>query len=142
MPKRSLLANLGKLEESRRLLAQAVQLKPESGEAHFNLGIVLERQSDSDAAFEHYLKALECGFDQARLHFRLAVLYSRRQDHRNALDHLAAAFQRDPAKLVPLVYDSLRAVSGDFDAIRYTPEFNALMEQYRQYWIPEDRADP
>lgn len=132
-----LRANLGAPEEAARLLSRAVELQPGSGEAHFNLGIVQERLEQPQSAFEHYLKSLQLGYDAARLHFRVAVLYARSSDREKALEHLAKAFERDPSNLVPLVFDSLRAVTGDFDGIRYTREFNELMERHRRYWQPE-----
>lgn len=138
----SLLANQGREDESRGLLERSVELRPDSGEPHFTLGIVLERIGRSASAREHYQKALDKGFDSARLRFRLAVLESRAGRRDEAMTHLAACFAREPEKYVPIVFQDLRAVTGDFDSIRYTGAFKELMDRYQEYWTLGEEPSP
>jgi len=47
----------GRYDEAKALFAQAVSAAPNSGEAHYNLGLVLFRLGETDAAREHFIQA-------------------------------------------------------------------------------------
>ena len=47
----------GRYDEAKSLFAQAVSAAPNSGEAHYNLGLALFRLGESDAAREQFIQA-------------------------------------------------------------------------------------
>lgn len=47
----------GRYDEAKALFAQAVTAAPTSGEAHYNLGLVLFRLGETDAAREQFIQA-------------------------------------------------------------------------------------
>lgn len=47
----------GQYEEAKSLFAQAVSAAPNSGEAHYNLGLAMFKLGDTDAAREHFIQA-------------------------------------------------------------------------------------
>ncbi|OGW67569.1 MAG: hypothetical protein A3H49_07745 [Nitrospirae bacterium RIFCSPLOWO2_02_FULL_62_14] len=47
----------GQYDEAKSLFAQAVSSAPNSGEAHYNLGLVLFKLGDTGAAREHFMQA-------------------------------------------------------------------------------------
>jgi Flp pilus assembly protein TadD len=125
------------LEEAEKNLRAATEVRPDSGEARFALGAQLERAGRSDDAQMEYLKALDAGYDDARLHFRLAVLFARRGEKDRALSHFAVAFEREPEKYVPIVREELKAVRSELDSIRYSDAFNKLLEKYASVDSPK-----
>ncbi len=47
----------GRYDEAKALFAQAVAAAPNSGEAHYNLGLALFKLGEADAAREHFIQA-------------------------------------------------------------------------------------
>lgn len=47
----------GRYDEAKALFAQAVSAAPNSGEAHYNLGLALFKLGDTEAAREHFMQA-------------------------------------------------------------------------------------
>jgi tetratricopeptide (TPR) repeat protein len=47
----------GRYDEAKGLFAQAVSAAPNSGEAHYNLGLALFKLGDTDMAREHFIQA-------------------------------------------------------------------------------------
>jgi Tfp pilus assembly protein PilF len=47
----------GQYDEAKSSFAQAVSAAPNSGEAHYNLGLALFKLGDTDAAREHFMQA-------------------------------------------------------------------------------------
>ena len=126
----TLLSKLDEMKQARRLLEQAVELNPDDGPAHYNLALVLDARKDLDQAQVHYLKALDHGVDSAHAHFRLTFLWARQGAKEEALKHLQQAFEKGAETYVRLVADELLKVSSELDSIRYTDEFNELLEQF------------
>ena len=52
-------AQLGRVQEAIGHWRQALQIKPDYAEAHYNLGYVLVDQGQTTEAVEHYQKALD-----------------------------------------------------------------------------------
>lgn len=126
----TLLFNLDEMKQARRLLEQAVELKPDDGSANYNLALVLDEEKDLDRAQVHYLKALDRGVDSAHAHFRLTFMWARQGEREKALEHLQQAFEKEAETYVRVIADELLKISSELDSIRYTDEFNALLERY------------
>lgn len=126
----TLLLDLDETKQARRLLEQAVELSPDDGPANYNLALVLDEVKDLSEAQIYYLKALDRGVESAHAHFRLTFLHARQGDKEAALQHLEQAFEKDAETYVRLVADELLKVSSELDRIRYTDQFNRLLEQY------------
>jgi tetratricopeptide (TPR) repeat protein len=126
----TLLFNLDEMKRARRLLEQAVELNPDDGPANYNLALVLDEAKDLDQAQIYYLKALDHGVDSAQAHFRLTFMWARQGAKKEALKHLQQALEKEAETYLRLVTDELRKVSSELDSIRYTDEFNGLLEQY------------
>lgn len=47
----------GRFDEAKSIFLQAVSAAPQSGEAHYNLGLALFKLGDTDAAREHFIQA-------------------------------------------------------------------------------------
>ena len=124
------MLDLDETKQARRLLEQAVELSPDDGPANYNLALVLDEVKDLSEAQIYYLKALDRGVESAHAHFRLTFLHARQGDKEAALQHLEQAFEKDAETYVRLVADELLKVSSELDRIRYTDQFNRLLEQY------------
>lgn len=75
---------LGKLRQDAALLQRALALNPRFGEAHFELGAVLEGQRDWPAAIRSFLAASQLAPKNPAPHYRLARLYARTGDRTRA----------------------------------------------------------
>ena len=133
----SLHAGLGQPDQAIDYLGQALQVKPQSGAAHYNLALMLDTKKEYGDAQTHYLKAIQNGIEKPEAHFRLAVLYARQSEPEKALIHLEVAFRENPQKFVPLVVTELRQVRSDLDSIRYRRDFNDLLKKHQAQALPE-----
>ena len=127
----SLHAGLGQPDQAIDNLGRALQVKPQSGPAHYNLALMLDTKKEYGDAQTHYLKALQHGIEKPEAHFRLAILYARQSEPEKSLKHLEVAFRKKPQKFVPLVLTELRQVRSDLDSIRYRRDFNDLLKTYQ-----------
>jgi len=134
-----LLRDLGRTEKSLELLQKALESDPDSGPAHVQMALLMEKLKKPDQALEHYSKAISAGTNDHRAFYRIAILYSSKGESRQALNHLQSAFEQAPDRYVARVVNSLRKVRNDFEQIRYLPEFQELLDQYKEYW-PESRS--
>ena len=105
-------------------------MSPDDGPANYNLALVLDEVKDLSEAQIYYIKALDRGAEIAHAQFRLTFLHARQGDKEAALQHLEQAFEKDAETYVRLVADELLKVSSELDSIRYTDQFNRLLEQY------------
>ena len=88
-------------------LTKAIAVKPGYGEAHSNLGVLLEATGRPDEAFDHYRKALESRPDNVAAHANLARLLMKRGRPDRALDHLEHLQRLQPEN--PVVLANLAA---------------------------------
>ncbi|MBI4446968.1 MAG: tetratricopeptide repeat protein [Acidobacteria bacterium] len=123
-------ANLNQLDAAARYFEEAVRVSA-SPQAHLYLGIVRDRQKLYQQAQVHYQKALDLGLEDAQAHFRLAAFFSLRSQRVQALRHLQRALEMDSAKYVSLLLQDLKNVHSEFDNIRYTEEFEKLLNRFR-----------
>jgi predicted CXXCH cytochrome family protein len=87
------LRGLHRLDDAERQLRTAVELDPQSPDAHYQLGSLLEEQSRQEEAFAEYTAAVRVRPDFAQAHLALANLLIRRGEIEAAASHL-----RDAAK--------------------------------------------
>jgi hypothetical protein len=97
------LAGSGRLDDALPHLRAAVELSPESGAAHANLGLVLGETGALDEAVEHLERAIELEPGLAPPHFMLGRIAEHRGDLERAWRHYFDAARNDPfyADLVP-----------------------------------------
>ena len=70
-----LLAQQGKSREAIAQFSQALQVEPDSAEAHNSLGALLARQGELSKAIEHFREALRIkpGFRKAQRNLQIAL---------------------------------------------------------------------
>src|SRR5690606_3822688 len=98
---------------------------------YLQLGIIADRLERSTDAIQYFRKALALGLDNGLIYYRLGFLLAARGEQAEAVKHFSEAFARDAARFVPPVLDELRNVQSPLDSIRYTAEFNELLDRYR-----------
>lgn len=74
---------------------KAATLNPADGEAHLNLGIVLEERGQTAEAVEHYQRSVAISPDEADAHFRLGRIARREKRHAEAIGHFNAVVSID-----------------------------------------------
>lgn len=77
----------------------AVRLVPDLASAHYNLGIVLQRQNSADQAIRQYRQAIALSldpFDAAKAHNNLGILYMTAKNYAAALPELNSAIELNP----------------------------------------------
>jgi len=87
-----------------RWLERAVEIDPQSTQAHFQLAQLRETRDEQEAAIEHYARAAETDPSFLPALSQLAELYSRRGDSEKAAEmaKLALALEKDPARRAAL----------------------------------------
>ena len=65
--------------------------------AHYNLGIVLSEQGETDQAIDHYRQAVTLRPDYAEAHYNLALLYLTLDDRGEAERHYEILKTINPA---------------------------------------------
>lgn len=92
----SLYLQGGKLQDAVPLYRRAIELAPQDGNLHFNLGLVLERLEGPEAAIPHYQEAAHLIPEHAEAHYRLAGMLLATGRLADALPHA-----REAARLMP-----------------------------------------
>ena len=64
---------------------QALKIKPNFSENHYNMGIVLHGKGDVGAALESYKRALKINPAHAKSHINLGIIYKNRGDFSTAI---------------------------------------------------------
>ena len=75
---------------------RAIEIDPESFNAHNNLGLALVETKDPETAREHYRKALSLRQDSPEVHYNLALVLDKLQDPQGAVRLLQRAVQINP----------------------------------------------
>lgn len=92
-------AKLGNIEKAGQYFRKALDVKPESAEAHSNLGFALMQQGKDMEAIPHLLEALRLGpgsTTNAEIHFNLGTAYSLRGNIDKCAYHFTRAIQLKP----------------------------------------------
>ena len=87
-----------------RWLERAVEVDPQSTEAHYQLALLRETREEHEAAIEHYLRAAETDPSFLPALSQLAELYSRRGESEKAAEiaKLALALEKDETRRAAL----------------------------------------
>lgn len=82
--------------EARRAYMQALELDPDFGDAHLNLGRLDHEAEELGKAEAHYREAVRCAPEDATCHFNLGVLLEDRGRPDEAIHAYEQAIARDP----------------------------------------------
>jgi Flp pilus assembly protein TadD len=110
------LIDLGQFDDARAAAEGALKLNPNYAKAHTNLGVILERQNQTEASIASYRRAIEADPHDASGHANLAVALHNKGD----LDEALAASRRAVALAPhhPLLHTNLAGVlhnKGEID---------------------------
>jgi tetratricopeptide (TPR) repeat protein len=75
---------------------QMLRVNPHDAQAHYNLGIILERAGDADGAITHYEPAIQIQPDFAMAHYNLALALQRAGKVADAVDHYEQVARIEP----------------------------------------------
>jgi predicted O-linked N-acetylglucosamine transferase (SPINDLY family) len=101
---RGALANaVGESDVAIAALLQALAIKPDFGDAHYNIAVSYDGVCDFDNALSFYRRAVALRPDQAAWHTRLGGLYARLYRHDEAIAAFERAHALDPAESDALV---------------------------------------
>jgi tetratricopeptide (TPR) repeat protein len=103
---------------------RAVELDPNLVRAYNNRGLMYVKLGDYPAALADYTRALELDPNHAGAIYNVACLYSLQNDVQQACIWLRKAIAMSDE------YVNMLQTDSDFDAIRDTPEFQALMQEF------------
>lgn len=77
-------------------LRQAIAADPSYGDAHTNLGVVLEARNQFDAALASYREALRLTPAQPDLHHNIGIILNKLDQRTQAIDHFRSALRIKP----------------------------------------------
>jgi tetratricopeptide (TPR) repeat protein len=89
----------GRLDEARGAYLQAIAASPESAFLYRELGLVERKSGDTNAALEHFRKAVELDASDARAHAQIGAILEEREELEGALDAYDKARALDPAEV-------------------------------------------
>ncbi|MHB8861995.1 MAG: tetratricopeptide repeat protein, partial [Pirellulaceae bacterium] len=102
-----------RLDEALARYQDCILRKPDYFEAHFAIGLILEREGKLAEAVASYRRAVETGPQFAPAHLALAVALDRTGDRAGALRHAEHAVRLAPGDPVPKKYlDRFRKEPG------------------------------
>ena len=64
-----------------RHYSRAIAIDPEEGDAHNNLGVLLENKEDYDGAEQHFRRAIAIDPEEGDAHYNLGVLLENKADY-------------------------------------------------------------
>jgi protein O-GlcNAc transferase len=102
------LAAQGKTDRAVEHFEQALRLRPDFAEAHFNMGTVFLSQGELDKAVEHFSEALLVDGEHAQGHNNLGVALAKQGRLDDAAFHFAEALRIDPK--ISNAHDNLKRV--------------------------------
>lgn len=107
---------LGRLDDAKRVLQQALSLNPDLPDADVFLGMVLMREGDTAGAESMYRSAIASEPDLADPHNNLAGILALRGDYAEAAYEFEKAIEADPANVqIHQNYGALLAHTGALD---------------------------
>jgi tetratricopeptide (TPR) repeat protein len=93
------LMDMGQPQPAAQHFESAVRLAPDLASAHYNLGVVLQRQNSADQAVREYRQAIALSSDPleaAKAHNNLGILYMTTKNYAAALPELNSAIALNP----------------------------------------------
>jgi tetratricopeptide (TPR) repeat protein len=83
-------------DEEEACYQEALRLRPDLANAHYNYAVLLQERGDPEGAEEHYLKALRLRPDDADAHNNYGVLLKEKGDAEGAEEHYQEALRLRP----------------------------------------------
>jgi tetratricopeptide (TPR) repeat protein len=96
------LIQLEEIDEALLLLQQAVAHEPDYAAAHFNMGLIANRQGDFEPAAGHFKRVAELDPDNLFAHYYKGTSLARIDREAEAIDSLRIALERDPTHVSTL----------------------------------------
>jgi Flp pilus assembly protein TadD len=90
------LAAKGRLDEAVTHLAEALRIRPDFEEAHYNMGNILAQQGKLDEAIVHFSNVLRIKPNYAEAHNNLGIALARQGKLNDAVDHFSEALRIRP----------------------------------------------
>jgi tetratricopeptide (TPR) repeat protein len=90
------LALSGRTDEAVVQFQKAVELKPDSPDAHYSLGVAATDRGRWDEAIEHFEKAIAAKPENAKAHNNLGYAWMMRREYFEALEHFKDALRIKP----------------------------------------------
>lgn len=128
LAKASMLAELGRLEESARLYDELIRERPDDAELLYRKGLVLQEAGDADGGIECYRGALRIDPRHAECMVNVGAGLFNRGDRRGAMRYFEAALDIDPSSGIGLL-DMGIALCGEgryAEAIGYLERLRGL----------------
>jgi tetratricopeptide (TPR) repeat protein len=116
----------GNLAAAQTEFEKAVQLNPQSADAHLNLGVLMMRQGKADAAGREFRLAISLNPNFAEARFNLGLAMASQKRWREAVETLQAAIRLDPGNA--RVHCNLARVLRDSD------QPGRALDAYRTAW--------
>lgn len=118
----NIYTNLQRYDRAELFFLDALQIDKGLCNALSGLGLVYKNQKQYDKAEEYYLRALKTNPTFAEISFQLACCYALQKDDKMAIKYLKKSMDDGY-----LDYNNIQTDS-DFDTIRNSPDFKALMK--------------
>ena len=118
------LGKLGHLKEALTSYDKVLEIKPDHHEAWCNRGFVLYNLVRLNEAIASYNKALEFKPDYHEALYNKACCYALQGNVEQAIENLQQAI-----KLSPDIYRDMARTDSDFDSIRDSERFQALLQE-------------
>lgn len=87
---------LKNLSEATKNYMQAILLKPDFGEAHFNLGNVKAVEENHEEALKHYFLSLKKLSNQVKVYHNIGLSYLRLGEVERAIEFFKSAIKLQP----------------------------------------------
>jgi protein O-GlcNAc transferase len=113
---------------------QALKIKPDYADAHYNMGVALKKKGKLDAAIESYKQALKIKPDYADAHYNMGFALQEKGELDAAIESYKQALKIKP--------DYADALSNMGNALQEKGELDAAIESYKQALKikPDDQA--
>jgi tetratricopeptide (TPR) repeat protein len=123
------LAGLNRFDTAEARFKQAIEIKPDFADAHFQLGLLYSRSPDSlEQAAAAFQRAIETGFRSAETYKDLASVQIKLNRYDEAVEQLRTALQLDPnyADAYFLLADAFRKAGNSEQASAAAAKFQEL----------------
>jgi Flp pilus assembly protein TadD len=117
----NLLVRKGRLEQSIANFQQAIELRPDYPDAHYNLGVVLLQRKDIDGAIAQFRTVLSLAPDDAETNTALGSALLQKGLFREAADHYRIALKSEPDSVLALNNLAWLLSAGPDDSVRNGP---------------------
>ena len=108
------------------VLTKTIQAEPFNAKAYNQRGFLYVKRKDYPSALSDYLRSIELEPYDDNVAYNIACIYAKQYQTKNACNWLRRAIQISPENLELIKTDT------DFNSIRYTPEYKALLSDFNK----------